>query len=146
VEALGEPAAFARVPTLITPSRVISGPDVIRIHETKFNIEHLRRIVSTLVKFHWRKSSWKSQKTIVNKATGKLSFDLTLLKKFPEEFEVLQRGLKLGHCAVCRWELFQSEDASHAVGFTNGKDWLCVECHDRFVARDFFSSSYSDMT
>jgi hypothetical protein len=146
VEALGEPAAFARVPTLITPSRVISGPDVIRIHETKFNIEHLRRIVSTLVKFHWRKSSWKSQKTIVNKATGKLSFDLTLLKKFPEEFEVLQGGVRLGHCAICRWELFQSEDASHAVGFTNGKDWLCVECHDRFVARDFFSSSYSDMT
>jgi hypothetical protein len=146
VEALGEPAAFARVPTLVAPSRVISGPDVIRIHESKFNVEALRRTVSTLVRFHWRKATWKPQRAVLNTKTGKFSFDVTLHKKFPKEFELLQGGMKLGHCAVCRWELFESEDASHAVGFTNGRDWLCSECHERFIVRDFFASSYSDFT
>lgn len=148
VEALGEPAPFGRaqVPTLITPSRVITGPDTIRIHGTRFNVEDLRRTVQTLVGFHWRKAPWKPRKAVLNKATGKFSFDLRLLKKFPEEFEILQGGLKPGHCAICHWELFESEDCSHAFGFTNGRDWLCCECHDRFIARDFFASSYSDFT
>jgi len=144
-EALGEPAAFARVPPPIVRSRVISGPDVIVIHGTKFNVENLRRTVRGFVGFHWSKASWKPQK-VVNKTTGKFSYDLSLLKKSPEEFEVLQGGMKLGHCAICRWELFESEDGSHRVGFTNGKEWLCSECHDRFIARDFFRSSYSDIT
>jgi hypothetical protein len=146
VEALGEPAAFARVPAPISRSRVISGPDVIVIHGTKFNVENLRRTVTGLVGFHWGKAWWKPQKAVVNKTTSKFSFDLSLLKKFPEEFEVLQGGMKLGHCAICRWEFFVSEDGSHRIGFTNGKEWLCSECHDRFIARDFFRSSYSDIT
>lgn len=146
VEALEEPAAFARVPTLISPSRVISGPDVIRIHESKFNVEDLRRTVSTLVRFHWRKTPWKPQRAVLNKRTGKFSFDLSLAKKFPEEFGVVQGGMILGHCAVCHWELFESEDAIHHHGFTNGRDWLCGECHERFIVRDFFASSYSEFT
>lgn len=146
VEALGEPAASARVPAPIARSHVITGPDVIVIHGTKFNVEALRRTLRGLVGFHWGKASWKPQKAVVNKTTGKFSFDLSLLKKFPEEFEVLQGGVKLGHCAICRWEFFVSEDGSHFVGFTNGREWLCGECHDRFIARDFFRSSHSEMT
>jgi ATP-dependent Clp protease ATP-binding subunit ClpA len=62
------------------------------------------------------------------------------------EFELVKGGWKKDHCTICRWELFESDDASHGIGFTNGKDWLCAECYKKFIAGDFFSSTYSDIT
>src|SRR5437764_9241429 len=38
------------------------------------------------------------------------------------EFELVKGGWKKDRCAICRWELFESDDASHGIGFTNGKD------------------------
>jgi hypothetical protein len=62
------------------------------------------------------------------------------------KFVLVKGGWKKDHCTICNWELFESEDASHSVGFTNGKDWLCEKCHAQFIDRDFFASAYSDLT
>ena len=86
---------------------------------------------------------------MVNRRTGAISFELSLATEDPTTFEVIKRGWKKkDRCAVCRWELFESiEDATHGTGYTNGREWLCSECYDKFWERpDFISGSYSDLT
>jgi Zn-finger protein len=52
------------------------------------------------------------------------------------------------HCAICHRPLYQSkDDAEHGSGYTNGRDWVCTECYDKFWQRpDFIAGSFSDIT
>jgi hypothetical protein len=82
---------------------------------------------------------------VVHRKTGKLSLDPALAED-QDNFEVLKAGWKKDHCAICGWELFESDD-DHGVGYTNGQQWVCVECYDKFWEQpDFISGSYSEIT
>jgi hypothetical protein len=95
--------------------------------------------------FYWRKQSFTPRDAVVERKTGKMSLDLTLAAD-PEHFESVKGGWKKDHCAICRWELFEATD-DHGVGYTNGRDWVCTECYDKFWDRpDFISGSYSEIT
>jgi hypothetical protein len=52
------------------------------------------------------------------------------------------------NCLICRWELHESEDLpEHSVAFTNGRDWICMECYEKFLeGPDFFASANPAMT
>lgn len=97
--------------------------------------------------WHWRKQLWTPQATVVNRRTGSVSFDLSLAEG-AGNFELVKAGWKTDHCAVCHWALFESkDDPSHGEGYTNGRDWVCTECYEKFWSRpDYFSSPYSDIT
>ena len=84
---------------------------------------------------------------VVERARGSLSFDLSLAAD-TANYELVKAGWKRDHCSICRWELFESkEDAAHGTGYTNGRDWLCTECYEKFLDHpDFFSSPYRDIT
>ena len=144
VEALGEQRGYAEIHPLVNHHRAVTGPDIIVIHGLKRNMEELRRDVTTLRGCYWTRKPWKSRNVVV-KDGKQFSFDLTLAKKSPE-FVLVKGGWKRDQCAICRWDLFESADVSHGAGFTNGKDWICTECHARFIDDDFFSPSYSDIT
>jgi hypothetical protein len=98
---------------------------------------------------HWDKRAWTNVDIVIEKKTGKVSFDLYLAAD-SENFELVKAGWKKEHCFICRWELFESQndgDADHGTGYTNGREWLCTECYKKFWEHpDFFSSSYSDIT
>jgi ATP-dependent Clp protease ATP-binding subunit ClpA len=145
VETLGAQRGHAKTGPPITHRRTVTGPDVIMLRSAKRSVEDLHREVDRLRKFHWTQKSWKLRNIVTTKDGKKFSFDLTLAKKSPK-FTLVKGGWKKDQCAICRWELFESKDTSHGTGFTNGKDWICLECHHRFIDNDFFSSSYSDIT
>jgi hypothetical protein len=96
---------------------------------------------------HWRKRSWTRQDAVIEKKTGRLSLDLSLAED-TTNFELLKGGWMKDHCGICWWELFESkDDATHGEGYTNGRDWICTECYERFWSRpDFISGSYSEIT
>jgi hypothetical protein len=83
----------------------------------------------------------------INRKSGSVSFDLSLAQD-PTAFELVKQGWKKDHCFICRWELFESQDEdAHGTGYTNGQNWLCTECYEKFWQRpDFFASSYSEIT
>jgi hypothetical protein len=95
----------------------------------------------------WRRRAWTPQDAVIERKTSKISLDLSLAGE-ADNFELLKGGWKKDHCGVCRWELFESkDDATHGEGYTNGRDWICTECYERFWGRpDFISGSYSDLT
>lgn len=36
-------------------------------------------------------------------------------------------------CVICRWQLQEGDDPERNTGYTNGCDWLCIECYERFL-------------
>lgn len=120
---------------------------IVRIRSEIFDADHVREAVRRCceAKFHWRKASWKPRDAIVERKSGKLSLDLTLAED-SANFELVKGGWKKDLCAVCRWELREAED-DHGTGYTNGRDWLCTECYEKFWGRpDFVAGSFGDMT
>jgi hypothetical protein len=121
--------------------------ETVEIHGTPWNADYVRDLVSRArtYNWHWHKAQWKPRDVVINRHSGAFSFDLGLAKD-PENFTLVEQGWKKDHCFICRWELFECED-EHGTGYTNGNDWLCMECCERFLQRpDFFSSSQSEIT
>jgi hypothetical protein len=94
--------------------------------------------------WHWHKTKWKPRDVIVHRPDGKLSFEMSLASD-AEKFMMAEQGWKKDRCFICGWELFESDD-EHGTGYTNGRNWLCMECCERFIQNDFFSSSHPEMT
>jgi Clp amino terminal domain, pathogenicity island component len=121
----------------------------ISIHGSDVEVELIRRL---LVSCHernwlWRKASWKPRDCVIERKSGKVSLDLSLAED-SANFELIKDGWKKDPCMICRWELFESaNDAERGTGYTNGHDWICLECYDKFWQRpDFISGSYSEIT
>jgi hypothetical protein len=122
--------------------------ETVEIHGAFWNVDYVRDVVRLCRSYnwHWHKATWKPRDVAVNRKTGSVSFDLTLAAADPADFELVRSGWKKDYCLVCHWELFEATD-EHGAGYTNGHDWLCAECYERFWERpEFFSSSQSEMT
>jgi hypothetical protein len=121
--------------------------NTLHIHGLQWNRDYILDGVKRCRKYdwHWRRSLWKPRDVVVHRKTGKLSLDLALAED-QDNFEVSKAGWKKDICAICAWELFESDD-HHGVGYTNGQQWVCLECYDRFWDRpDFISGTYSEIT
>ncbi len=132
--------------TTTAPARAESG-GTIQIHGAKWNAEYIRQAVKSCraYNWHWHQMTFKVRDIALETNTGSCSFDLSLIDK-SGKFTLVTGGWTRDHCAICRWELHESDD-DHGGGYTNGRDWICMECYDRFWERPNFSSgAYSDLT
>lgn len=122
---------------------------IVTIHGMPFKLDDVLGEVRRcrLHRWHWRKTSWRTRDCVIARQSRKVSLDI-ILAEDPANFELIKGGWQKDHCSVCSWELFESaEDPTRGVGYTNGRDWVCTECYDKFWARpDFISGSYSDLT
>jgi hypothetical protein len=127
--------------------RPASEVNAVVVHGFRRNIEALRTATSRLKEhpFYWERKLWQARDVVFEKNGKRFSFDISLAKD-SEKFILVKGGWKKDLCAICRWELFESEDPSHGTGYTNGSTWVCEECYRRFIDRDFFSSAYSELT
>ena len=65
-----------------------------------------------------------------------------------QNFTLNKGGWKTERCAICNWELSESEDKpEHGTAYTNGKDWVCSECYEKFLAGpDYFAYAQPEIT
>jgi hypothetical protein len=121
----------------------------VQIHGSAWKASYVHEAVARLRQYswHWNKESWAPEDIVVNRRNGTISFDLKLAQD-AAEFELVKGGWKKGHCMICRWELFESkDDSSHGEGYTNGRDWICTECYDKFFLRPrFLSAALGEIT
>lgn len=141
-----KPLSFQRASYRDLGFRVLSA-ETVEIHGSPWSVDYVRDAVQLCraYNWHWHKADWTPRDVAVERKTGRVSFDISLVSDVAN-FELVKGGWKKDHCFICRWELFESQD-DHGAGYTNGHDWLCTECYTKFWERpDFFSSSYSDIT
>jgi len=125
------------------------GEFIVTIHGTPRSADLVQERVKTCrkVRWHWHKRPWKPQDIVVERASGGVSFDLNLAAD-NEVFDLQRGGWNKGRCFVCDWELIESEtEPERGIAFTNGRDWVCSECHQKFLqGRDYFATSHSELT
>ena len=97
--------------------------------------------------WHWEERTYTPRDIAIHRSSGAVSFDTKLGRK-KKEFQLVKGGWKKDHCYVCRWELFESkDDPTHGTGYTNGREWLCTECYEKFWGNpNFFASNFPDIT
>jgi hypothetical protein len=116
------------------------------IHGTDHSLLVIGQRASRYRRFHWERKPWTPVDVVMQRATGMVSFDLSLAGITPE-MEVVKGGWKADECVVCGWKLSDQLGPEHATGFTNGRDWICEECHEKFWVRpDFLAGGFSAIT
>lgn len=145
-----KPWSFQRASYSDSGFRALSA-ETVEIHGSRWNVDYVRDAINLVraYNWHWQKARWKPRDIVISRKTGAFSFDLGLAAD-TDNFALVRDGWKKDHCFVCHWELFEpgsDSEAEHATGCTNGHDWLCMECYERFWENPkFFSSSHSDIT
>jgi hypothetical protein len=121
----------------------------VEIHGSRWNADYVRDRVKTCRQFnwHWQRQTWMARDIVTNRATVGISFDVALAED-TTNFQLVKNGWKKDYCAICHWELFESkEDDAHGVGYTNGHDWICSECYEKFISHsNFFSTNFPEIT
>jgi ClpA/ClpB-like protein len=137
----------ARGPMKAVPRVRPMASNTVEIHGRCHKLEPVASAVQQLKQhsFFWERKPWQPRDVVFEKNGKRFSFDISLAKD-AEKFLLVKGGWKKDPCAVCGWELFESEDSRHGTGFTNGDSWVCEECYCRFIEGDYFSSAYSDLT
>ncbi len=110
----------------------IKREDFIEIHGELWTANTIRQLSERLQKFHWEKRRWVPRDGLVQRADRKLHF-YSGQSYDPEKFELVKGEWSEDRCAICWWGLCESDSLEHGEGFTNGQDWLCTECYERFL-------------
>lgn len=102
----------------------------VEIRNEWFNSDSVRELGEHFRKFWWEKRQWVPRDALARRSDKRI-FLHSGQPYDAEQAELVKGGWTEDHCAICWWKLDGSSD--HHEGYTNGQDWLCTECHDRFV-------------
>jgi hypothetical protein len=109
--------------------------DLVEIHGELWSADSVREFSAYYRRFHWEKHRWVASDALIHRSSQTLyrfagqSYDL-------EKFELERGGWNEDHCVICWWKIIASDIPELGEGFTNGQDWLCTECYERFVSPD----------
>jgi len=107
--------------------------ETVEIHGSAWDSEYVIAMVSDCRRFLWQKQVFTAPDMVVRRADGRISFDRKLAED-SANFELVERGWKEVGCIICHWQLTESENPVQGTGYTNGRDWLCTECYEKFLA------------
>jgi hypothetical protein len=105
---------------------------IVYIHGEGWNLSKIQERIQELVKFAWRKREWKPLDMLIDSETGHVCFDIS--PPHESNFQLVAGGWPRERCLICRWELNADGGEEHSLGYTNGRGWVCAECHGQFLA------------
>lgn len=102
----------------------------VTIHGQEWQANYVEAQVITLKKFAWRKREWKPIDVLLENETGRVCFDISP----PDDpgLKFTPAAWTTDWCSICNWELSTNAGEGHSIGYTNGRQWLCTDCYDRF--------------
>jgi len=111
----------------------IPAAGTIQIHGASYGLASIRSKVEYFQRgsWHWRQQAWLSRDVAEHIETGQTSFDVSLASD-TAKYKLLKSGWTSDNCVICGWRLFESPTLANGIGYTNGRDWLCVECYEKF--------------
>jgi hypothetical protein len=106
---------------------------IVFIHGEAWDLNNVEERVRELVKFAWRKREWKPLDVLIDLETSHVCFDTN--PPHEPNFRLVSEGWPRERCLICSWELNADGGAAHSIGYTNGRVWVCAECHDQFLVK-----------
>ena len=95
------------------------------------------------VSFQWRERRFEPHDALRNIADHRLAlyhgepFD-------PAKFVLVKGGWVHFRCTLCSESLYDAEDPTENLGYTNGQEYLCPFCYERFTAPESEDESQED--
>jgi ATP-dependent Clp protease ATP-binding subunit ClpA len=108
------------------------GLQTVTIHGQEWKLTYVQAQVSALSKFAWRKREWRPLDALLETETSRVCFD-TAPPDDPR-FKFVPKAWRRDWCLICNWELSIDAGDEHSIGYTNGRQWLCIDCYERFFA------------
>lgn len=102
------------------------------IHGRPYPSRYLMSAATQARPYFWSQKKFVAPDIVLHRADKRISFDLRLGEN-TSEFELVPHGWQQTRCLICMWEFAESDDSERGTGYTNGRDWICTECHDRFL-------------
>jgi ATP-dependent Clp protease ATP-binding subunit ClpA len=106
------------------------GTETVDIHEHPWRLGYSQAQLVSLSKYAWRKREWKPLDVLVESGTDGVFFDVSV--QDDPQFQLVTAGWPRDWCLICNWELNADGGEEHSSGYTNGRQWLCVECYEKF--------------
>jgi len=106
----------------------------VTIHGSEWKLADLQPMIESCRKRQWRRQRWARRDALVQR-NGGMTVPYVGQSYNPSEFQVVPGGWKRNMCEICGWELFESIDEQHSAGYTDGRRWICSECHDSVIRR-----------
>jgi ATP-dependent Clp protease ATP-binding subunit ClpA len=107
----------------------------VEIHGHTLDAEYVGLCAKDCRRFFWQKRTFATSDMIIHREDQRISFE-TPLAEDTANFEFVKGGWKEDACKICTWKLKESDDPERGIGYANGRDWLCCECYEKFVAPD----------
>lgn len=120
--------------TALPPETRQGAPDnEILLHGSGRDATQIHSIVARCQRYPWlwRQEVWHPRDMVASIATGEMSFDHSLTND-TANYKLVKNGWTGDNCLVCGWSLLESAAPAHGTGYTNGRDWLCIECYEKF--------------
>ena len=116
----------------VAQPQIAKWEDSVEIHGELWSANSVRELAEYYRKFNWEKRQWVARDALLFRSSAGLFF-YSGQPFDPAQAELLKGGWREDHCAICWWTLTDSDSLGHDRGYTNGQDWLCRECYERFV-------------
>jgi hypothetical protein len=115
-------------------------PETVEIHDSTWERSHVEESIAYCKESSWERKVWFPRDALVHRSGGTVSFYVG--QKFdPAKIDLVKGGWSHDHCQICWWDLYESEDPEHGIGYTNGDNWLCSECYSKFIASEVSADS-----
>lgn len=105
------------------------------IHGDDWEEEYVLFMLQDMREGNFRRETWKPRDALVS-ADGSRATIYTGQDYDPAKWVLRRRFSDHDHCQVCNWLFIDSQGDDHALGYTNGYNWLCDECHRLFIQED----------
>lgn len=103
----------------------------VTIHCSPWKRADIEESVADCRGHQWRRERWVCRDALVQRTgTSSLYFGQ---QYDPAHYELVRGGWSHDHCEICWWTLSEGGDEEHSVGFTDGRRWICSECHYQFI-------------
>ncbi len=111
-----------------------TGEATVTIHGRSYPVSYIESAVKQAQQFFWNREQFTRPNIVVHRKDKRISFDLKLGEN-AADFELVKGGWKQSRCTICREEFAESDAPERGTGYTNGRDWICTECYEKFMAK-----------
>jgi hypothetical protein len=106
--------------------------DRVKLHGSTVPRQWLEQMIGRCCETTWKRATYQRRDALFTR--DGIQCRLYVGEDYdPEREELRVGGWTHDHCALCTWSLGEDEDPERGIGYTNGTDWLCTECFQRFI-------------